>query len=180
MGGIQVVTNQPTIAALNQAQWYAIQTRPRHEKRVVAELNERQVLSYLPLMNEVHHWTDRRKVVQVPLFPGYVFINAQLDAAVRLSIVRISGVFGFVGTQREAVPIPGSQIEEIRTLLSKNVTLTPYPFLKVGQRVRIRGGALDGIEGILITNGKRHLVISVESIQRSLSLTIEGYDVEPA
>jgi hypothetical protein len=76
--------------------------------------------------------------------------------------------------------IPDTQIEDIRTLLNTKISLSPYPFLKVGQRVRVRGGALDGIEGILVTNGQKRLVISVESIQRSLSITIEGYDIEPA
>jgi transcription antitermination factor NusG len=179
MGGVQVIANQVVTPALTQVHWYAVQTRPRHEKKVAVELTQKCIDSYLPLLNQTHHWSDRRKIVQVPLFPGYLFVRAQLDPRVRVGVLSIWGALAFVGPQREAVPIPESQIEDIRTLLNTKVYLSPYPFLRVGQRVRVRGGALDGVEGILVTNGQKRLVISVESIQRSLSLTIEGYDVEP-
>ena len=180
MGGLQIVTNQAVLPLPTQAHWYAVQTRPRHEKKVITNLNEKHIESYLPLLNQMHHWSDRRKLVQVPLFPGYVFVRAQLDPRVFVAVLSIWGALAFVGPQREAMPIPESQIEDIRTLLSTKVCLSPYPFLKVGQRVRVRGGALDGVEGILVTNGQKRLVISVESIHRSLSMTIEGYDIEPA
>ena len=180
MGSIQTFIDQTLSSVLAQAHWYAVQTRPRHEKKVITELNEKRIESYVPLLNQIHHWSDRRKVVQVPLFPGYVFVRAALDGRVRLAVLNIWGALAFVGTHREAEPIPDSQIDDIRTLLSTKLALSPYPFLKVGQRVRVRGGALDGVEGILVTNGQKRLVISVESIHRSLSVTIEGYDVEPA
>jgi len=180
MGGVQTVTNQAVLPLPTQAHWYAVQTRPRHEKKVITNLNEKHIESYLPLLNQMHHWSDRRKLVQVPLFPGYVFVRAQLDPRVFVAVLSIWGALAFVGPQREAMPIPESQIEDIRTLLSTKVSLSPYPFLKLGQRVRVRGGALDGVEGILVTNGQKRLVISVESIHRSLSMTIEGYDIEPA
>lgn len=180
MGTVQILAGQAAaLPSLAHAQWYAIQTRPRHEKKVTAELNDKCIESYLPLMPQVHHWSDRRKLVQVPLFPGYVFVHTQLDGRARLAVLNIWGALSFVGSQRDARPIPDSQIEDIRTVLTTKLSLSPYPFLKVGQRVRVRGGALDGVEGILITNGQRRLVISVESIHRSLSITIEGYDVEP-
>ena len=180
MGSLQFVTGETLAGVLNQAHWYAVQTRPRHEKKIVAELSEKGIDSYLPLLNQVHRWSDRRKLVQVPLFPGYVFVHAQLDSEVRVAVLRSWGALAFVGPQREPLPIPESEIEHIRTLLATKIPLTPYPFLKVGQHVRVRGGALDGLEGILVTNGARRLVISVATIQRSLSITIEGYDIEPA
>ena len=179
MGSVQILTNQSVVPALIQAQWYAVQTRPRHEKKVVSELNEKHIESYLPLLNQIHHWSDRRKIVQVPLFPGYIFVRAELSPRTRATVLSIWGALNFVGPQREAMPIPDSEIEDIQTLLNTKISLSPYPFLKVGQRVRVRGGALDGVEGILVTNGQKRLVISVESIHRSLSMTIEGYDVEP-
>ena len=178
MGSFQVVANEAVMPPSAPAQWYAIQTRPRHEKKVAGELQEKRIESYLPLLNQIHRWSDRRKLIQVPLFPGYVFVRSKLDPVLRYSILSTWGALAFVGPQREASPIPDTQIEDIRTLLQTKVSLSPYPFLKVGQRVRVRGGALDGMEGILVTNGHKRLVISVESIQRSLSITIEGYDVE--
>ena len=180
MGGVQIVEPQAVFPAQSEVHWYAIQTRPRHEKKVCAEVQEKRIESYLPLLTQVHRWSDRNKLVQVPLFPGYVFIHAHLDAWVRLSILRVWGALNFVGAQCEPVAIPDSEIEAVQTLLRTQISLTPFPFLRVGQRVRVRGGVLDGMEGILVTNDKRHLVVSVEGIQRSLSISIEGYDVEPA
>jgi len=180
MSSVQLIANQVIPPVLDQAHWYALQTRPRHEKRVGTELSDKHIECYLPLLNQIHRWSDRRKLVQVPLFPGYIFVRAELDARVRVAVLSVGGALSFVGPQREAMPIPDSQVEDIRTLLSTRIAMSPYPFLKVGQRVRVRGGALDGVEGILVSNGEKRLVISVESIHRSLSITIEGYDVEPA
>jgi transcription antitermination factor NusG len=162
-----------------QPSWYAVRTRPRHEKRVASELQGKGISTYLPLLTQVRWWSDRRKVIQVPLFSCYAFVHSILDLRLRLAIYGISGALGFVGPDNQGVPIPDSQIETIRALMASNVPLTPYPLLKVGQRVRIRGGALDGVEGILTTKGGRRLVISVESINASFSINLEGYDVEP-
>jgi transcription antitermination factor NusG len=178
---VQMTAGQlPPATQLNQGCWYAVQTRPKHEKKVVAELQEKTINAYLPLLMQMHRWSDRRKLIHMPLFPGYLFVRAQLDPEVRVSVLRIWGVVGFVGSQQGALPIPDHEIESIQTLLSSKIPLSPYPFLKVGQRVRVRGGALDGLEGILTTNDGRRLVISVGAIHRSLSIAIEGYDVEPA
>jgi transcription antitermination factor NusG len=187
MGSVQVAPRQadssqmPAMtSALRAPAWYAVQTRPRHEKKVASELGERLVDFYLPLLDQVHRWSDRRKLIQVPLFPGYVFVRGHLDSRMQLTIQRIWGILSFVGPQREPQSIPDSQIEDIRKLMSIKVALSPFPFLEVGHRVRVRGGALDGLEGILVANGQKRIVISVKNIQRSLSVTIEGYDVESA
>jgi transcription antitermination factor NusG len=161
--------------------WYALQTRPRHEKKVATELEEKGIRSYLPLVTSVHHWSDRRKVVQLPLFSCYVFVNAVLAPAVRVSALSSWGALGFVGPNRQAVEIPASEIEQVRKLLDSNAPFSPYAFLKIGQRVRVRGGCLDGLEGILVGwQREKRLVISIQTIERSLSMSIEGYDVEPA
>lgn len=161
-----------------QPHWYAVQTRSRHEKKVVNEFQEKGITTYLPLLTQVHRWSDRRKVIQVPLFSCYVFFHAALVPHVHSAIVRIAGVLNLVGRQNQGIPIPDCQIENIQILLARNVALTPYPFLKVGQKVRVRGGVLDGIEGYLVVNESRRLVISVESIHHSLSINVEGHDVE--
>lgn len=167
-------------AALTPAQWYALQTRPRHEKKVAAELEQKGIPTYLPLVARVHRWTDRFKVVQLPLFPGYVFVRTVLTPAVRLAVLRVWGMLGFVGPHKQAQPIPANQIEDIRTLLTCNVPLVAHPFARVGQRVRVCGGCLDGVEGTLVDcQGERRLVISVETIERSLSISLEGYSVVP-
>ncbi len=162
-----------------EAQWYAIYTRARHEKTVAAQLLEKQLTTFLPLISHVHRWSDRRQLVTLPLLPGYVFVRVVYTSEARLSVLRTPGVVRFVGINGKGLPIPDKQIEDIRTILANNVSCALYPFLRVGQRVRIRGGCLDGIEGILVArNSDRSLVISIEPIHRSMAMRIEGYDVE--
>jgi transcription antitermination factor NusG len=162
------------------SQWYAVQTRPRHEKKVAAELARKGIKNYVPLLDQIHRWSDRRKKVEVPLFPGYAFVHAALSPETRISILRVWGVLNFVGSQNLGTPIPEKQIESIRMLMDQNLQATPYPFLRSGQRVIVRSGALAGLEGIFLgTEGRKRLVISIESIQQSVVLTIEGYDIQP-
>lgn len=159
--------------------WYALQTRSRHEKIVVQRLQERGVTTYLPLLTEVHRWSDRKKSVQLPLFSSYVFARFVPNRADRLRVLRVEGVVGLIGARGEGAPIPDAQIDAVQALMKGSVPWSCYPFLEIGQRVRIRSGALQGVEGILVArNGDRTLVISVDAIQRSLAVRVEGYDVE--
>ena len=161
--------------------WYAIQTRARHEKIIAHRLREQGVTTYLPMVTETHRWSDRRKVVELPLFGCYVFVKLFPTPEQRLQVLRLDGVFSFVGVHGEGIPIPDEQIEAVRTLLSQQLPWSIHPFLKLGQRVRIRSGALSGVEGILLSrDGDNTLVVSVDAIQRSLAIRIEGYDVEAA
>ena len=163
-----------------ESNWYAVQTRARHEKTIAERLREQGVTSFLPLVSEVHRWSDRRKTVELPLFSCYVFVRIAPTGEDRLRVCRINGVFGIVGVRGEGIPIPDEQIEAVRTLVTEQLQWSVHPFLKIGQRVRIRGGSMDGVEGILTArNGDRTLIISVDAIQRSLAVRIEGYDVEP-
>jgi len=167
-------------SAAIEPRWYAVHTRAQHEKSVTAHLQSQGITTYLPLVTEVHRWSDRQKVVQVPLFSCYVFVHMPLVPETWASVMRINSVLRFVGTRSEGVPIPENQIESTRTLLSSKLPYTVHPFLKIGHRVRVRGGSLHGIEGVLMArNGNRTLVISVEPVQRSLAVCIDGYSVEP-
>jgi transcription termination/antitermination protein NusG len=162
-----------------EPRWYAIHTRAQHEKSVTWHLQNQGITAYLPLVSEVHRWSDRQKVVQMPLFSCYVFLHVPLVAEIWAKVMRMNSVLRFVGTGSEAVPIPNHQIESMQMLLSSKVPYALHPFLKVGQRVRVRGGSLDGIEGILRSrNGNHNLVISIEPLQRSLAICIDDYAVE--
>lgn len=161
--------------------WYALHTRPRHEKLVLQRLTERGVATFLPIVKEVHRWSDRKKTVELPLFSCYVFAKFVPNRSERLNVLRVGSVLGLVGSRGEGAPIPDEQIDAVRALVDGAVPWSPHPFLKIGQRVRIRGGALEGIEGILVSrNGSQTLVISVDAIQRSLAVRVEGYQVEAA
>lgn len=174
------VTSSPFITDVAD-NWYAVQTQARHEKMVARRLEERHVPVFLPMIKEVHRWSDRKKVVEVPLFGCYVFARIAANAAERLRILRVEGVHSLVGSRGEGTPIPDEQIEAVRTVIEERLPWHSHPFIKVGQRVRIRSGALDGMEGVLVSrNGDRTLVISIDAIQRSLAVRLEGYELEAA
>jgi transcription antitermination factor NusG len=169
------------VAEAEVENWYGLQTRPRHEKIVAQRLEERGVTTFLPLVTEEHRWSDRKKLVEMPLFSCYVFAKFVPNRSERLRVLRVDGVFGLIGARGEGAPIPDEQIDAVRNVVEGQFPWSSHPFLKIGQRVRIRSGALDGLEGILVSrNGDRTLVISVEAIQRSLAVRVEGYEVEPA
>ena len=138
------------------------------------------VTTFLPLVTEIHRWSDRHKSVDVPLFPGYVFVQIPAEREAQLRVLKTSGVVQFVGNQQGAVPIPDQEIASVHSVLEEKVDCAPYPFLQLGQRVRIRGGSLDGIQGILVRRDSAcNLVISIELIQRSLAVSVCNFDVEP-
>lgn len=175
----KATTIYETTAIQESPQWYAIRTRARHEKRVAHQLQDKGMVTYLPMLSEVHNWSDRRKDVDVPLFSCYSFVRLLHSAEAQLAVLRTPGVVGFLGTPGCASSIPDKQIEDIRTALAHNGACSRYPFLRVGQRVRVRGGSLDGIEGVLVAlRDSRSLVISVGPILQSLAIRIEGYQVE--
>jgi transcriptional antiterminator NusG len=164
---------------LETPQWFAIRTRSRHEKMVADQLEQQKIESFLPLVKTTHKWSDRKKQVELPLFSGYSFARLVLCSPDRLRVLQTHGVAGFVGVRGLGIPVPEGQIENLKTLLANEIPMRDHPFLQIGQRIRIKGGALDGIQGILSAQDDHHLVISVEPIHRSLSVCIDGYRFEP-
>jgi transcription antitermination factor NusG len=164
----------------NSEKWYAVHTRARHERAVAVRLGERGVTTFLPTVTEVHRWNDRRKTIELPLFSCYLFVRLMPCNEERQRVLRTDSVLGLVGTPGVGTPIPNEQIDAVRILVSERLPCCPHPFLKAGQRVRIRGGALEGLEGIFLSRqGERRLIISVDAMQRSLAIQLEGYEVEP-
>jgi transcription antitermination factor NusG len=120
-------------------------------------------------------------VVHTPLFPHYVFVRIEESPSVRVSILRTNGVIKFVGGLNTGIPIPDEQIESIRTIVSNGTSFYEHPFLEIGRRVRICGGSLDGVQGILLAkNEDLSLVVSLEILQRSLAVRVDGYQIESA
>ncbi len=169
------------VAELDERNWYALLTQARHEKVVSQRLSEHGIPAFLPLVSEVRRWRNRKKKVELPLFSCYVFARLLPTSQDQLRALRIDGVFSLVGFRGAGTPIPDEQIEAVRRLVEGQLPLRSHPFLKIGQRVRIRSGALDGVQGVLVSrSGENTLIVSIEAIQRSIAVRIEGYDVEPA
>jgi len=160
--------------------WFALETRHRCEKRVVQHLSRLGIETFLPQRKEIRTWSDRNKTIRVPLFAGYAFVQLDGSRGTRLQVLQTAGVLGLVSSHGEAVPIPSEQVEHLRRLLQEDVPCSLHAFLRAGQRVRIRGGSLDGVEGILVDSDIKSLVISIECLQRSLAVRIEGYELEVA
>ncbi|MCI0616504.1 UpxY family transcription antiterminator [bacterium] len=158
-------------------EWFAVYTRPRHEKKVAEQLTNKDIQVFLPLRTVISHWKDRRKEVQFPLFTGYVFVHIVLED--RLSVLRIPGVVQFVASEGKPAAIPDSQIDAVRQLVNSGLKYDPYPYVKEGMRVTIRNGPLKGVEGLVLAKRKKHLlVLSVDLIQQSASLEIDINDTD--
>ena len=176
---VDAVSVPVTSVTASDAKWYAIRTRSRHEKVAARELDAQGICAFLPLMTSIRQWSDRRTKVEMPLFPGYAFVRVDYFSGDRVRVLRTTGVVDFVGQKTDGSSIPDEQIESIRTILIRNVPVKDHPFLSVGQRIRVRNGALSGVEGILVAvKGTRQLVISVEPIQRSLCISLDDYQIE--
>ncbi len=159
-------------------QWFAVQTRYRFEKSVVAQLNHKSCEVYLPLLTQHHTWSDRQKAVTTPLFPGYAFVRIDQSQDARQTVLRTAGLIGFVSFGGRIMAVPPKQIEDLQLLLKEKGAFSLHPFVRAGQRVRVRGGCLHGVQGVLMQHEKGKLVISIESIQRSLLVEIQGYELE--
>jgi transcription antitermination factor NusG len=165
---------QPDVPA-----WFAVQTRPRHEKKVSQGLKEKGIHCFLPLHREKRQWSDRQKWVELPVFSHYVFVQIAGTTELRVRVLQTSGVVQFAGTPCYGTPIPDEQIENLQTMVQGRVSIAPHEFLKVGERVRIRGGALHGIVGVLSgIKNDRTLIVSVDLIQKSVAIRIDGFEVE--
>ena len=178
-----VLQAAPLHTAQNSAQdmaWYAIQTMPRHERKIAADLRRKGLHTFLPLFPSPRKWSDRVRILDIPLFPGYVFLQMSPTPETRRVVLRSNGVTSFVGVRGVGVPIPETQIAAIRSILEQKLPFTVHPFLNIGQRVRIRSGSLDGLEGILTeVKGDLSLIISVDLVHRSLAIRVAGYRIEP-
>jgi transcriptional antiterminator RfaH len=174
----QFVTAASHLPIPDHLLWYAIQTRYRFEKKVTTQLQRKGIETFLPILEEVHRWSDRKKRVDTLLFSGYTFARMNPASWARRELLQTVGVIGLIAFAGQIIPVPSRQVEDLQRLLSRKVPCALHAFLKIGQRVRIRGGCLDGLEGFLDQCHEKNLVISVESIQRSVAIQIEGYELE--
>ncbi|MGA3176807.1 MAG: UpxY family transcription antiterminator [Candidatus Acidiferrum sp.] len=159
--------------------WYAAYTCSNQEKQVAAQLTARRVESFLPLYPSLRRWKDRRVTLELPLFPGYVFVRLALQD--RLRVLQIPTVVRLVGFGGLPTALPDTEMEIIRSGLSRSLRAEPHPFLTAGRRVRITAGPFAGLQGVLKRkkSGLR-VVVSLELIQRSVAVDVDMADVAPA
>ena len=157
--------------------WYAVTVFPRHERCVARLLDVRDTKYLLPLYTSVRRWKDRRKQMEMVLFPGYVFVNIEMER--RLDVLMLPGVARFVTFQGRPVVVPSQEIEAIGVGACSGVALEPHPYLQKGRRVRVRSGPMAGVEGILVRRkDKFRLVLSVDLIMRSVAAEVDEADIE--
>jgi len=158
--------------------WYVVYTSANHEKCVAEQFSSRSVEYFLPLYEEVRRWKDRRMRLQLPLFPGYVFVRLALRD--RLLVLQVPGVVNLVGTNGTPTPLPQKEIDALRTGLRNGVRAEPHPYLAAGRRVRVKSGPFAGLRGVVLRRKAGYrFVICVELIQRCVAVDIEGTDFEP-
>jgi transcription antitermination factor NusG len=157
--------------------WYAAHTFANHENRVSEQLAAREVEHFLPVYRSVRRWRDRRVELDLPLFPGYVFVRLALRD--RLRVLQIPSIARLVGFGGSPAALPDEEMEILRAGLSSRLVVEPHPFLSKGRRVRVRSGPLAGMRGILLRRrGKARFVVSVELIMKSMAVEIDEADLE--
>ena len=179
LAGYTPVVVPSSITLAPERAWYAVHTMARHEKRVVEQLKEKRIFTFLPVLRQVHRWSDRVQKVDVPLFSCYAFVRIEPNSESRVEVLRTKGALGFVGSKGLGTSIRDEEIETLRTTMREKIPCVPHPFIEIGKRVRIRGGCLDAIEGILERQGAdQTLIVSIELLRRSVSIRVDGYDIE--
>lgn len=159
------------------APWYALYTRHQHEKMAADLLAKKDFHVFLPLYEATRRWKDRLKKLSLPLFPSYVFVKGGLDR--QLQIMMTPGVHSIIAHGGRAAAIPEEQIEAIKRMVEGPLRTEPHPFLNCGDRVRVKCGPLEGIEGILVRKKNlTRLVLSIEMLMKSVAVEIDGWMVE--
>lgn len=158
--------------------WHAAYTHARHEKKVAEQLQQRGIEHFLPLYRSVRRWKDRRKELELVLFPGYVFVR--VPPSQRLRVLQLSGVARFVTFNGQPATLIGNDIEALRNGLEYGVHVEHHPYLTIGRRVEVVNGPLTGAVGVLVRH-KTHsrIVMSIDAIMRSISVEIDEADVMP-
>jgi transcription elongation factor/antiterminator RfaH len=159
--------------------WYALYTCPRHEKRVAQQIERRQLSCFLPSYRSVRRWKDRRKELELALFPGYVFVHMSLSN--KLKVLQVPGVVQLVSFRGQPAALPTEEIEALRNRLSDNAKVEPHPYLRAGRKVRVHSGPFQGLEGVILRRKDRcRLIFSIDLIQRSLAIELDEADLEAA
>ena len=171
----------PAAGSAARVSWFAVYVRSRHEFTVQQQLSNFNIENFLPSVERLQRWKDRKKLVTFPLFPGYVFVHIEARKDAFLSVLKLPGVVKFLSLRPGPPdPVPDEQIQGLKNLLASGKDIEPYHYLKQGQRVRIKWGPLAGVEGVLVQKrGQQMLVLAIDILQQGASVRIDAADVEP-
>jgi len=162
----------------NESRWYAVHTGVNQEKNVGSQLELRGIEYFLPLYQSARRWSDRRVVLDLPLFPGYLFVHILLSE--RLRVLQIPRVAHLVGFQGQPMPLRDEEVDILRRGVAQGRSVEPHPYLVVGRRVRVIDGPFEGAEGVLVRRkNSLRVVVSLELLMRSISIEIDEALVEP-
>lgn len=176
MRALNMATTGSLIIMQSLPRWFAVYTAPRHEKSVLQHLNSRSVESFLPIYASARVWNGRRAIVQMPLFPGYLFVCMRSEQ--RMNVLEAPGVLNIVSSHGKLVPLPEGEIEALRTALEAR-NAEPHPFLSAGKTVRIKVGPMRGLEGVIVRQTRRlRMIVSVQCIMQSFAVELEASDLE--
>jgi transcription antitermination factor NusG len=167
-----------SVASL-ELRWFAVYTCANHEKRVADQLRERCVEYFLPLYDSERRWKDRRVKLQTPLFPGYVFVRIALRD--RLRVLQVPGIVHLVGFGGHPAPLPQEDIQAIQDCLSQGLQVEPHPYFRVGRRMQVKSGPLQGLEGVVVRRKNRsRFVLSFDLLQRAVAIEVNAMDLQSA
>lgn len=158
--------------------WYAVRVKSRHEKVVDSSLRGKGYETFLPLYHDHRQWGHRKAEVELPLFPGYVFV--QLEFQRRLPVLQTTGVVQFVCNGHQPAPVDREELAAIRAISLSGLPVAPWPFLEAGQRVRVVEGSLKDVEGLLTeVKNRDRIVVSLSLLQRSVSVELDRAAIVP-
>ena len=162
----------------NERAWYAVRTKPRHEKATARALDALGHEQFLPLRRTRKKWSDRMQTTELPLFPGYLFCKFCWNN--RLPILTTPGVNSIISFGSKPSPVDPHEIAALQKVIASGMPVEPHPFLAVGARVRIHSGAMAGVEGILTSHRNNwRIVVSITLLQRSVGVEIDRASVIP-
>jgi transcription antitermination factor NusG len=151
--------------------WYAVYTKPRAEKQVAKRLSDSGITAFLPIQKTLRQWSDRKKMVEVPLFTSYVFVN--IDAADHDRVLQTYGAVKYVSFEGKAATIPQDQIDNLKLIINSDTNIeVTHEKLKPGQNVEVTHGTLKGLRGELIKSKKHRLLIRIDTIHQNLLVNI--------
>jgi transcription antitermination factor NusG len=167
-------------STLTQTCWFAIQTRYRYEHRVANDLTAKGLENYLPVLNEIHQWKDRKKSVEVPAFGGYLFARFEATQRNRVRVLETTGVVRLLGSALQPEVVPDREIESLRLSLDSGAHCTRHAFLEIGTPLRIQRGPLAGLEGRLVRSANAlRLVVCIASVGQAIAVEVAREDVIP-